>query len=330
MKRLVQLESGRALVVTDLHGAWEPYRRYRDAFLTLLKNHRADTFILLGDVIHGYGAEEDDRSLEILLDLISLREKLGPDRVILLLGNHELPHIYNFTLAKGGLEFTARFEHRMGAHRDRIVALFESLPFFVAGRGGLLMHHAGVDAHSPLQQDQAQLLLNWDHDALIGEADSLINEASLPSFVHSTLGWDTQAYERLSLEKLAVSGPEDPRYTHLLRGLIITEANDSFKLLWDLYFPTAIENSLTVEAADALVRQFLSLYSPEIRARVLLTGHLPVNGGYAVVTDHLFRLASYSDARPREAACGLLIDMAKPIHRADELISSVIPLSKLP
>ena len=62
MKRVVDLEAGIAMVVTDLHGDWDAYRRYRDKFLTLRANGRADYFILTGDLIHHEGMEDEDKS----------------------------------------------------------------------------------------------------------------------------------------------------------------------------------------------------------------------------------------------------------------------------
>jgi predicted phosphodiesterase len=96
MKRVIDLEAGTAMIVTDLHGDWDAYRRYRDRFLQLQANGRADYFILTGDLIHHEGAVEEDQSLAMVLDVFALQQELG-DRLIYLLGNHEMPHIYSIT-----------------------------------------------------------------------------------------------------------------------------------------------------------------------------------------------------------------------------------------
>ncbi len=64
MTRVIDLEAGMAMVVTDLHGDWDAYQRYRDRFLDLRANGRADYLILTGDLIHHEGSEAEDKSLE--------------------------------------------------------------------------------------------------------------------------------------------------------------------------------------------------------------------------------------------------------------------------
>ena len=88
------------MVVTDLHGDWDAYAHYRDRFLTLQARGRADYLIFTGDLIHSDRLPRDDRSLDIVLDVLRLKEVLD-ERVIYLLGNHELPHLYGITLQKG-------------------------------------------------------------------------------------------------------------------------------------------------------------------------------------------------------------------------------------
>ena len=87
--RIVDLPEGWLYVVSDLHGAWNPYTEYRTDFLRLHEQGRADAILFLGDLIHGYGEPEEDFSLDIVWDIIQLQETLGPNRVIALLGNHE-------------------------------------------------------------------------------------------------------------------------------------------------------------------------------------------------------------------------------------------------
>jgi len=54
-QRIVDVGSGRAMVVTDLHGAWDVYRRLRDQFLNLAASGKVDHLILCGDLIHSEG-----------------------------------------------------------------------------------------------------------------------------------------------------------------------------------------------------------------------------------------------------------------------------------
>jgi Icc-related predicted phosphoesterase len=126
--RLITLDAGIAMVVTDLHGDWDAYRRYRDCFLTLDARGQADWLILTGDLIHSEDSPRADRSLDIVLDVLALRDTLG-ERLVYLMGNHELPHLYGVTLSKGEHVYTPRFEAALGPHRARVLALFDALPF---------------------------------------------------------------------------------------------------------------------------------------------------------------------------------------------------------
>ncbi|MEM7333299.1 MAG: metallophosphoesterase, partial [Chloroflexota bacterium] len=119
-KRIVDVEEGRAFIVTDLHGDWDAYRRYRDKFFELNGQNQADFFCVLGDMIHFTGPEASDRSVDIVLDLIRLQEK-HPDKIRCVLGNHELPHIYSITLQKGNEFYTPRFEKSLKENREKII-----------------------------------------------------------------------------------------------------------------------------------------------------------------------------------------------------------------
>src|SRR5512134_2131698 len=98
-QRIFDLTSGCAMVVTDLHGAWDVYRRLRDLFLAKHASGEIQHLVLCGDLIHSEGQEEYDASLDVLLDLIALQTELVKYKVTMLLGNHELPPIYGLTLA---------------------------------------------------------------------------------------------------------------------------------------------------------------------------------------------------------------------------------------
>ena len=50
--RLWSLDAGVAMVVTDLHGDWDSYARYRDRFIELHAAGQADCLIFTGDLIH--------------------------------------------------------------------------------------------------------------------------------------------------------------------------------------------------------------------------------------------------------------------------------------
>ena len=120
------MDDGVVMVVTDLHGDWPLYQRYRDIFLALRERELVDTLVIAGDLIHSEGPSETDRSLDIVLDLMALHETLGP-RLVVLLGNHEMAHLYAVVLSKGDVTYTPRFEAALGSHRDAVLSFFDSL-----------------------------------------------------------------------------------------------------------------------------------------------------------------------------------------------------------
>lgn len=161
--RLWSLDAGVAMVVTDLHGDWDAYTRYRDRFIELRAAGQADCLIVTGDLIHRETDAGADRSLDMVLDILDLRERYG-DAIISLCGNHELPHLYGFALGKGNTEYTPGFEAALSqsGRRGDILALFETLPFFIRTAAGVSIAHAGASA--PLtDRAQAARLFDWDH-----------------------------------------------------------------------------------------------------------------------------------------------------------------------
>ena len=60
-----ELEAGAAMVVTDLHGDWDAYQRYRDRFVDLQARGQADYLILIGDMIH-----REDKGMDQSLDIV--------------------------------------------------------------------------------------------------------------------------------------------------------------------------------------------------------------------------------------------------------------------
>jgi hypothetical protein len=117
-ERMVALPDGVVMAVTDLHGAWAAYIGLRDKFLTLYQAGEANTLLFCGDLIHGDGSETYDASLEIMLDVMRLQREHGREHVLMLLGNHELPHIYGLTLSRGEMVYTPPFEAAL-AELDR-------------------------------------------------------------------------------------------------------------------------------------------------------------------------------------------------------------------
>jgi len=315
--RVVSLEAGTAMVVADLHGDWDTYSRYRDRFLALHARGQADYLIFTGDLIHGQGEPYRDRSLDILLDILALRPTLG-ERLIYLLGNHELPHIYGIILQKGERVFTPPFEAALGEHRAAVTSLFDSLPFYVRTRSGIAITHAGAAAEmSP--PGAAARVFNYSHRRTLDEAAGALPQEERPSLRTAFGELSGEDYDTMAHTYLAVSGPDDPRYDDLLVGFLVSTLPD-FVLLWGALFTRNEQQYGEPNYAiflDALLRDLSAGFH---RQEVLVTGHIPCRDGFALIARRQLRLTSGAQARPLRAARYLRFDVEKPVQHAGELL----------
>ncbi|HEU5098848.1 MAG TPA: metallophosphoesterase [Roseiflexaceae bacterium] len=325
--RLWSLDAGVAMVVTDLHGDWDTYVRYRDRFIELRAARLADCLIFTGDLIHREPDAGADRSLDMVLDILALQERYG-DAIVYLCGNHELPHLYGFVLGKGRTEYTPGFEAALSqsGRRGDILALFESLPFFIRTAAGVSIMHAGASA--PLaDRAQAARLFDWDHGTLRAWAGERLAEgdrAELRSGYARLSG--ESAYDAMARRYLAVSGPADPRYDDLLGGFFVT-AHPDFRIVRRALF-TRCEQEDSEEAytarLTAALEQLSVGYAPQ---RLLVAGHMATLGGHTVVAQRHLRLASGAHARPATARAYLLFDTARSIESIDDLLSGLQPIA---
>jgi hypothetical protein len=317
--RLWSLDAGVAMVVTDLHGDWEVYARYCDRFIELRAAGQVDCLIFTGDLIHREPDAGDDRSLDIMLDLLALQERYG-EAIICLCGNHELPHLYGFVLGKGDTEYTPGFEAVLSqsGRRDDVLTLFESLPFFIRTAAGVSITHAG--ASTPLADNaQAARLFDWDHQALRTWADERLaqgDRAELRSGYARLSG--ELSYDAMARRYLAITGPDDPRYDDLLRGFMVT-AHPDFRIVRTALFTRCEqeddEDAYAARLAAALKRLSVG-YLPQ---HLLVAGHMATPGGHMVVAERHLRLASGAHAQPATARQYLLFDTARSIDSVEDI-----------
>jgi hypothetical protein len=319
LRRRWLLDSGVAMVVTDLHGDWEAYERYRDRFVELHATGRADCLIFTGDLIHREPGDGTDRSLEIVLDVLALRERYG-DAIIYLCGNHELPHLYGFVLGKGSVEYTSGFEAALSRSRRRhdILALFDSLPFFICTAAGVCIMHAGASA--PLADSAAAgRLFEWDHRALHDWAEMQLAHADRAQLRSGYARLSGEAsYKAMARRYLAVAHTADPRYDDLLRGFMLT-AHPDFSLLRAALFTRCEQEDGEAAYAQRLASALDQLSVEDVPQRLLVAGHMATPGGHAIVAGRHLRLASAAHAHPRAAGQYLLFDAARSIDRVEEL-----------
>jgi hypothetical protein len=317
--RLWSLEAGVAMVVTDLHGDWDAYRRYRDRFVDFQAKGQADYLIFTGDLIHPEDPHAPDPSLDIVLDVLALRATYG-QAVIYLCGNHELPHLYSFSLAKGERVYTPAFEAALtgSQRRAEVISLFDSLPLYVRTRAGVAVTHAGAAA--PLADPAAALkLFNWDHQRLFNWVDALMATEDVESMRQGYAKMYQVSYDLLAQHYLAVSGPTDPRYNDLLRGFLISNHPDFSSLLWPALFTRCEQEYGQADYAIFLNALLHELSQDFYAQQVLVAGHMSIRGGYQVVAKRHLRLASAHHAKPREAGHYLRFDAAQPVRGVDEL-----------
>ena len=323
-RRIVDLVDGVAMIVTDLHGDWEAYHAYRERFLQLYEQGAVARWILCGDLIHSEAPAHRDRSLDIMLDVIHLQEVVGPDVVITLLGNHELPHLYGIPLKRGTVDYTPRFEKMLtaaGEHiRQRIMAFIDSLPFYVRTGAGVMISHAGASS-AAIAPENRRRLASFSHqnvlrrvDAQLALYDSALLRDRYAQMTGSEYDDDVRYY-------LAVTDPADPRYGELLRLLVLNLDDPDFSLLWEAFF-NRNERGLGADVYRHLIRQFLQAWSEDAPAaqHVLISGHMAVQGGYRIVAGQQLRLASWAHAHPHEAGVYLLLDCATPVQGPEDLI----------
>lgn len=329
-RRALDIDAGVALVITDLHGAWEPYERLRDRFFDERARGQAHYFVVCGDMIHAPArARYADESLRIVHDLMALQATYGRNVVIVLTGNHEIPHIYGFELQKEGRSVSAGFEWAMHEaadepslpKRDEVRAFFRGLPFYVRTQAGVTLSHAGA---SPIVTREGALLelLNFDHDALLHWANDVIHAQYDVTRMRTST-----AYLTLARERLAIQGADDPRLSELLASEIVSQ-HEQFALLWDAFF-AANERSSNRFTYLRMVELFLAqmtAFSPYPQ-RVLTAGHVPiVRGGYQLLGAQKLRFASYAHASPPKSGVYLRLDCEQPVLDADALVAHLHPV----
>lgn len=312
--RVVGLEAGVVMVVTDLHGDWEAYCRYRDHFLGLQARGQADYLVLAGDLIHSEGPPHLDRSLDMVLDVLALQKSIG-ERLVYLLGNHELPHIYGISLAKGQHLYTPSFEAAMGEHRAAIISLFDRLHFYVHTKAGVSICHAGASS-------ETRRVLNYSHRRVLEETRASLPVERRAALRNGLSRLNGEPYEYMARHYLAVSGPEDPRYDDLLIGTV-AQTHADFEPLWTALF-TRNEQEYGRFGYPLILTATLRELSTKFHSQTaLVSGHMACQGGYTLVTSRHLRLASGVHAYPRHTARYLLFDAARPVQSAEDLLSGL-------
>jgi hypothetical protein len=314
--RLVTLKKGIAMVVTDLHGEYEPFARLISTFLQLRAEKKVDRLILCGDLLHA--TEVKDGSLQMILDVMRLQNELGRDTVIMLSGNHELPHIYDVMFSRGdALILNASLEEAvMQAQADGILTREEfknwlkSLPLYVVTKAGVTISHAGA----PNFIQDAEILeavLTFDHDALLHLGDDMLKQYDLEALIKKG------SYKDQVKMFLGITNPKDPAFFHLLRGQLLSNSQPMFKLIWSTLF-AGNERNNDIQGYLSTVENFLAHMTTlvEFPQHILIAGHVVTKGGYNILGKQKFRLSSWTHATPKTSGKYLLLDCGKQVEDA--------------
>lgn len=324
--RIVNLDDGVVMVVTDLHGDWPLYERYRDIFQQLQARGLADFLVFTGDLIHSDGPPEEDRSLDIILDLIAWQETLG-QKLVVLLGNHEMPHIYHVPLIRGERVYTPLFEAMMGVNRAVVLRFLRERPFFVRTRAGVTVCHAGAFPESA-SQGAISTLETFSHQHLLARVERQLPHDERVALRQAVGELTGVPYAEWASAYLAINGESDPRYDDYLRG-IFAGYDPDYKLLWSALFSrNELEVGMIVyqQQVSALLHH---LGCDAWTQRTLVTGHIGCRGGYRVLPEKMqLRLASGAHAHPYASARYLLFDAGECVRSAEDLLpglSSIFP-----
>lgn len=159
--KIIQLPSkGRLIVVTDLHGDYEDYRKYLNLWDGTDKYCH---IVFTGDLIHS--PYPTDQSVEILDDAISKSKNYSNFHV--LLGNHELSHITGVNIIKMDKNLRRSFEEliinkkgNLQPTLDKYIDYFKKLPLFLKTNNGLFISHAGPSKNISSMDDIKKLSSN--------------------------------------------------------------------------------------------------------------------------------------------------------------------------
>ncbi len=295
LDKLVDLEKGRVMVVTDVHGNWRDYEQIMRTFDALRKKGEADMLVFTGDLVHGYPGYKDE-SKRVIDDLIKRRANQDGSGVVALLGNHDMVHIYHIGLSKGLLEFTSSFEKAIKENRGRYIDFFESMPFAALTSGGVLLNHAGASEiiGSGRVRDYGfnfGYFVTWPHEEILVELAKLAAEQGLPSHTDRF----NAALGRIFQQKK--------------RG----------KFLWD-FLMNKNEREYGPEY-HSFVPGFLSFMGTAHEPlTVMVNGHIEVPSGVEVVNPQQLRLSSSYGARSDVSKTFLLFDAAKKYPDAKALL----------
>jgi hypothetical protein len=202
------------------------------------------------------------------------------------------------------------------------MALFDSLPFYIRTRAGVMLGHAGAVAELSTAQ-AVETLFHFSHQAILQEAAAVIGEEKRPSLRRAIAKMSQQTYDNIVYQYFGITSPDDPRYDDFLIGTVATNSHPHFELLWEALFTTN-EKQYDRHTYQTIVKTMLLAFSKGYHEQtVMISGHLDCRQGYTVVNPHQLRLASAKHALPRESGKYLLFDAGERVKTAADLLPNL-------
>jgi hypothetical protein len=331
---MLTLHDGVVMVVTDLHGDGAVYDHLKRVFLRGREQGTIDRWLLCGDLLHKRDPTDPaDDSLRMLRDVMQLQAELGSETVIMLCGNHEMPHIYGQPLLRGETEISPPFEQALtqSGWRTEVIEFLAGLPLVVMSQAGVMLTHAGP-THEINTPELAETIMAFDHRALLDQVDrELFGKYDVPHARQVYAQHHGASYAELARTLLGASDETAGHYDHLLRGFFL-QGNTHYERLWHFLFAQneqILPNDLRrVTLYEQIVSDYLAAFSanaPGTPQHIGVSGHIGVRGGHQVVDDYHLRVASYAHAGPPEAGEYLLFDAAGKYENADDLVACLRP-----
>lgn len=294
--KFVDINQGKLMVVSDIHGNWNDYQQAIQNFEELKARGEADFLIFEGDLIHGYPGYVDD-SRRIIDDLIERGANQNSD-IVTLLGNHDMIHIYHIMLQKGSLHFTIPFEQAIQDNRGIYMDFLKSMPFAVRTAGGVMLIHSGASAIIGTGQEinygiSFDYFKLWPHDQILNEVANIAFQSQVP-FHTST-------------------------FNPYIGKIFGQKKRGQF--LWEVLMN---KNEYQYgEAYFGFISRFLEFMGTghSVPLNVLVSGHIEVSDGVQVVCDEQLRISSGYGSRTDSHKKYLLIDASKTYTNAYELAS---------
>lgn len=334
-QKVVDIDSGRWIVAADLHGNLEDYEQLKKIYNQKKSAGEIDGLILAGDTIHAYNCE--DKSKEIIDDLISLTNE--DSNVYVLLGNHELAHIHNFTFGAGHHEFTKDLELAIKDERAKYVEFFKSLPVYVRTKGGVTISHAGASK----QANNIEDVINMNHEDIIQENKENFEQLSPEDKERFKILLEQNLYGMTYTEALKVfrgitlkdSEKDDSllqgeffHKSHLLKKHPDKEEQPNPDMAWlgDMLF-NINESAYGHLGYLKVIEDFLKNVSEDCDPQnLIVSGHIHSKAGFAIFEDKNLRITSSAEIQDPAAKTLLIIDAKERYSSARDLANNLCSL----